>query len=123
MEIIKVLVAAGCGTQTRNAAGHTPLDAAAMRGHSGVADYLLRVSMASTSPEDLLSANALAPADTQEEMRHMLRHMATTIGFPPESGIGVRSTAADTQEMRRMLRRLVRSGSPEFPPAKCVRYS
>ena len=122
MEIIEALVAAGCDTQTRNAAGHTPLDAAAMRGHSGVADYLLRVSMASTSPEDLLSANALAPADTQEEM-HMLRHMATTIGFPPESGIGVRSTAADTQEMRRMLRRLVRSGSPEFPPAKCVRYS
>lgn len=74
MGIIKALVAAGCDTQSRNVAGRTPIDAATMRGHTGLVDYLTRrVSVVGTSRiEDLLSEIELAPLDIREEMRSMV---------------------------------------------------
>lgn len=74
MGIIKALVAAGCDTQSRNVAGRTPIDAATMRGHTGLVDYLTRrVSVVGTSRiEDLLSEVELAPLDIREEMRSMV---------------------------------------------------
>lgn len=75
MDIIEALVDAGCDTQTRDASGHTPSDAATMKGHTAVVEYLRRVSdVVDTSRlEDLLSAMAVASPDIQEELKRLLR--------------------------------------------------
>ena len=43
LDIVDVLVRAGCNPHARDAGGRTPLELAAANGHSGVAEYLQRI--------------------------------------------------------------------------------
>ena len=93
IEVIKVLVAAGCDTRVRDKAGHTPLYAAVIKGHVSVAKYLVTV-IDSPPVEEMLSAAALAPANVRSEAKSLangcLQELLSAVALAPAS---VRSEA------------------------------
>lgn len=84
LDIVRALVTSGCDPQTPDSEGDTPLQVAIVAEAPEVVEYLLSVvPVCKSSPEDPLSATALASPDVQRRMPYDRFARSESPDLPP----------------------------------------